>query len=375
MKIKQYILLIILIGLSSTDVGALHGYALKRLLTPYKIGNQTLPRIFAAHRENDQSLLFSPSKKSYAQTRLFSLRSMMPTTQNYDRPGYWQQVKESSWGRWIRNLLTAGAGTAFYTIIQSRKNNALAEENPETSAELEFKKFEAKFAPPEEIKELLNNNKEIISKKNFGTITGTNGTPVVIIKGGDIRRIINAERLRRCIEENNLRLLAVAKKYYHEGKVFAEKIDAVRPDDQQLFTLEQIQQLTLLAEKTGYRDWDRNIIIDKQTGKIVFIDTEDDSFLSGMYQIIDETTPMNCKAQYALSLYILGPMMDQEAQQWLINHVEHLMSSPEGLAEDTPLPYSTKYDSPDINMEKVLEQFRKIERERHKQWVQSISEK
>lgn len=102
-------------------------------------------------------------------------------------------------------------------------------------------------------------------------------------KGNDIRRIINADRMRACIAQYKLNRLHVPYKYlvkkedgYH---VYAERI--INHDPKEPLSLQVVQQLTTLVEKTGYIDLHPgNIFFDEQ-GDVYLIDTEDRSF--GMF--------------------------------------------------------------------------------------------
>lgn len=99
-------------------------------------------------------------------------------------------------------------------------------------------------------------------------------------KGCDIRRVVNADRMRACIKKYNLHRLHVPQKYlvkktdgYH---VYAERITNY-PMVANL-SLETVQQLVTLVEQTGYADFHNGNLFFDEKGDIYFIDTEDRSF-------------------------------------------------------------------------------------------------
>ncbi len=191
--------------------------------------------------------------------------------------------------------------------------------------------------------------------------------PDVWIKGSNIRRIINAERLSNCINEHNLDLLGVAPKCLEEigGRwwVFAEHIES---GDDIKISLKLIQQLVVLAEQTGYMDWrnpqtnENNWLWDVVQHKLVCIDTENQSFLRGNLRKI--SLPEYCLFNYVYSLLVWYYYMEPAAQQWLYEYLNKLAKIPAALAPvktiDIPLPWNTKYDNADsIDFEKVKTEY------------------
>jgi len=102
-------------------------------------------------------------------------------------------------------------------------------------------------------------------------------------KGNDIRRIINADRMRECICKNKLTHLHVPHKYLVEKKdgfhVYAQKIMSCKQPFP--LSLKTVKQLAILSEETGYADYHSGNLFFDEKGDIYFIDTEDRSF--GMY--------------------------------------------------------------------------------------------
>ena len=195
--------------------------------------------------------------------------------------------------------------------------------------------------------------------------------PGIWIKGAlancalDIPRAINARRLQNCIARHNLYLLGVASKCIGQvngqWRVFAQHINSSSFS----VSLELIQQLVLLAEETGYRDWNNNWIWDSSQRKLICIDTEDNSFIVGKYRGIEgrNDIPNHCIFNYVVSLCIWEDYMVPEAQQWFYKQLYKLSKSPKALAQVTPIDYplawNTKYDDPaeGIDFQKVKAEY------------------
>lgn len=211
----------------------------------------------------------------------------------------------------------------------------------------DFERFVLKFAPPAELRALIEKNKAAIAEKFSGTIRLLPGG--LYLKGTEIERIINAERMRVCIQRYNLDLLDVPKKYVYKignhWRVFSQFVPAHPAPP---MSLKLVQQLAKLAEETGFRDWKLNWRYNSQ-GKLVCIDTEDNSFAIGMYRFKNEGLPQHCKAQFVTSLMTYSKSMTSEAFEWLKNRINTLMNSPEGTTTTPPIYDITTFDDPGIN--------------------------
>ena len=150
----------------------------------------------------------------------------------------------------------------------------------------------------------------------MGSSNGWVGTikelPGIYIKT-DLTRLTNAERMRQCIQDNNLDKLDVAKKYAHkiDGRwvLFAEAVKPKNPQDWESplpLSKEEEAQCDILANKTGYSDWKfsksmeiknpitgqkmanlpitPNWLRDNQ-GKLVCFDTDNIAFIQGMRNV------------------------------------------------------------------------------------------
>lgn len=177
----------------------------------------------------------------------------------------------------------------------------------------ELEKFAQKYAPTTELKKLIDTTKGL-EDKSLAFL----GKPAKYVCKGvrGFDRIINAERLRKIIQKNNLTCLDVAKKYiykvnnkwvtfadYIEGcdywAEFEKKLKGMPKgishrdyfnvpagtdawshfqSERLRLSLQQTQQLAIIAEESGYIDWTWENLIRTPSGKLVFIDTEQGSF-------------------------------------------------------------------------------------------------
>lgn len=212
----------------------------------------------------------------------------------------------------------------------------------------------------------------IISQLSFKDVISNKvqNLPYIMVKGASFDRLVNADRMRRCIEMNNLDRLMVPQKYiYKNGNDWGVAVLKIDICDRPLhFSLADIQQMYILAIETGYRDWKlncnsqeynqyRNYFYDQQ-GMIVCIDTEDLSYQVSGYGI--QYLPFDCKANYASSLLYYKDTMDEDALNWLTAKVEELLKSPDAFTEYLSLPYNTKYDDPSINIPKTREEYQEF---------------
>lgn len=228
----------------------------------------------------------------------------------------------------------------------------------------DFKEFIKLFAPPLNIQETIESDKD----KNFGLLEGRDESANVYAKGFGVSRLFNAERMRNCIEINNFTTLAVPKKWIYKvngsWRVYAEYI----PSGDVTFTLEEIKELVELAEQTGFRDWahflalskeinihmDLNVMVDKRNGKMIIIDTEDKSFKVEGFMYPDESFPKNCKLQSAYNLYMyFNRYMQDDVKKWFQEHIDYLKNSEEGRVIVEPLPWSGQFDDPNFDFEKI----------------------
>lgn len=250
-----------------------------------------------------------------------------------------------------------------------------------------LEQFAQTYAPPMDVIELLEKYKELVLTLDKRGVLKE--IPNFFIKIEDtssrfkaqlLHRVVNAERLRRCIEKYKLHLEVVKKYIYKlegvwvlrdkkairlDGKwiVLAEKVNFKR---QRLsLSLQEVQHLALLAEKTLYRDWGfarvvnggaqysgNNWVRNEKTGKLICIDTEDRSFEQG------EGRNLSGKPLGVVFGYLSDDLVDKcdcdyASRRWLRKYKKSKKNVPAGLS----LNHSTLYDSPDLDFEEVKRQW------------------
>lgn len=251
----------------------------------------------------------------------------------------------------------------------------------------EFEKFIQQYAPPQDIIELLEKHKELVLEIEDRAVLQE--IPNFFIKVSDFRygasrlihRVINAERLRRCIKKHGLNKLEVVKKYIYRltgmwvlrrgtlkrlaGKwlVLAEKVNFKQQKLQ--VSLQECKQLAFLAEKTLYHDWGvaraidggkiysgNNWVRNERTGKLICIDTEDRSFEAG-----NDVNISGCRLELVLK-YLAKEIIENcecsfKTRHWLRKHKRHNGK----LVLGDSLNLSSEYDAPGLNFEEVKRQW------------------
>lgn len=222
-----------------------------------------------------------------------------------------------------------------------------------------LEKFAKTYAPPNHIVTFIEQNKTTILNLQYQNGNSAFGKmsecPEIYFKGIGIERLINAERMRSCIERYKLTNLDVAKKYVYclNGYwiVIAQTIEpATQPSN---ITLSEFKQLYELAKRTGYWDWNwedgYNWIRDTQ-GRLVCCDTEDDSFCKE-------------KSSRAWVYHYLYDQMWKKTELFgpgVLSYAEKQKKKLIGLQEYvTPLQMNTQYDDPEIDFEEVKKLVRK----------------
>jgi len=226
--------------------------------------------------------------------------------------------------------------------------------------EAEFNKFVEKHQAPTDLQELLEKNKHNISEaKQKFFIDGK-----VFYKKDDFARIHNADRMRRCMDEYQLDCLDVASKYafqcgsesFKEWVVIAKEVKSISNEIQ--FTLKETQQLFILAETMGFRDWYSNFCRDTE-GKIVFFDTEDNSFAAAADVDHYKDLPNYCKIQYVNSLIsILKESMEPDALKWFDENMLKLRDSSNSTTEENYNDLMSKFTDPEIDFKKVRRHYK-----------------
>ncbi|MFZ5954648.1 MAG: hypothetical protein ACOYT8_06155 [Candidatus Dependentiae bacterium] len=135
----------------------------------------------------------------------------------------------------------------------------------------------------------------------------------------NVDRLKGAEILNRCIQENNLDLIAIPKQWVFQNYVVAEKIEGTHDD---VITLKKAQQLWTIVEKTHYIDLKPANLIHCANGKIAIIDTELRSFKLNVDldnpKISPNDTIADIKLKALFKLYANN--LDNDAQEFLDNN-------------------------------------------------------
>ncbi len=220
---------------------------------------------------------------------------------------------------------------------------------------IEFEKFQKKYSAPQDLKELIEKNADSIVLNGYVHLMIPLGNPSkYITKGGygALDRLINAERMRNYLRNHNLTCIEVPHKYFCQVNnklvVFARFIEQDQKPSK--LTLQEIQQLTTLAEETGYTDWHAGNIIRATNGKLVIIDTENDSFRPTILGYPSR------KLDYTYRITRLHGAMTPQALEWCAKRIEYLKSNPEGMSLIIPMKDNTQWDDPNINIPKAIDE-------------------
>lgn len=188
-------------------------------------------------------------------------------------------------------------------------------------------------------------------------LTDIKNSTKYVMKSG-IDRVINAQRAKKCIEQNGWDLLSVADKCLACKKrdciVIATRVHA---QSVPVFSFDEVKQLVAFTEATGYQDWgvlikngySANVLRDISSGKLVFIDTEDKSF-----EVFFAETKFDCVEMFLGSMRHL---MTPDAIRWVEERLKYLKDHDE---EVVILPRNSIYDPADMSFLKVKEEAERL---------------
>lgn len=241
--------------------------------------------------------------------------------------------------------------------LWSRMSATLYSEAPEVaaagqtqSAPKSFREqFLERYAPPESLCRLLEQHKDKIKlHANFYEKKGVFSIPEVpnYFFKLDIRRFINAERARKCINKHGLFCLGVAQKYVYEldGKLIVLVEEVKRHAILPRLTLPEVQQFVQFIEETGYVDLSQENLIYNTHGKFVFVDMEDQSFLDEEKSFIfDDYGPKSGAIQWFFDGYKETMFLD--AQNWVLARIQALRDNPDfNKFDQGTIVTSTRFD-------------------------------
>lgn len=205
-----------------------------------------------------------------------------------------------------------------------------------------LRRFLKKHAPPPAICKIIEEKKDLIEGLSK---TRIDQLPGFFIKNEEISRIINATRMQSFISKDHLHCLYVPNKYVYKVnnvvKVFVEYIEP--GDSSQPLSLQEVQQLAMFVEKTGYGDFGfnhSNVIRDKYN-RLVFIDTEDNSFFDNGFSDL-----------YYWLVNLRFQEMTVEAATWVEDHNNAYHQSDQALDYQV-LSQNSEFDDYEIDYEIV----------------------
>ncbi len=168
--------------------------------------------------------------------------------------------------------------------------------------------------------------------------------PEFFIKDEKIGRLINAERMRRVIENNNLIYLDVPQKYIYKSlnkiKILADTIEA---SDLGHLSLQEVKAIVTFIEKTGYHDWhSANILRNIKTNKLTLIDTENNAFVKNKEELGCFYREDSDGIFFLFENYML-PAMQENALSWFKTYlIERKVE--DVLSNFKPLPVNQEHD-------------------------------
>jgi len=186
------------------------------------------------------------------------------------------------------------------------------------------------------------------------------------LKGDQIDRIINAERMKSVIEQEKLDLLEVphkclAKKSDGDYEVLSKKIERQNPENNEL-SLVEVQQLFEVSQITGFIDWSSSNVMRSLSGKIAFCDLEDGSFMSRDLKKIK--SQLSDAFSWSFLTGYMTPVFrfNDDVKKWIINKHKELESSFfTGNKSVRALKINRSYDKK-IDFEKVKQELADLKR-------------
>jgi len=172
-----------------------------------------------------------------------------------------------------------------------------------------------------------------------------------------VSRVINAHRLKRCIEQHNLDRLSVPEKYVYVTSIglpvllaqvvnythySSDDIDSIRDEktqDSKILNLssEEVSQLHTFIKETGYHDWHYgNLVRSKDNGKLYIIDTEHSAFLEREFMEHSDFLYSNPDDDFSYNTCVgvffdvVGWDVQQNAEPLLKKMDQELTNIPEG---------------------------------------------
>lgn len=244
----------------------------------------------------------------------------------------------------------------FSALVESKETKETIER--QSSEEFfvykkDFEKFVKKYSPPDELKLLIEKYKDevLALPQELGVVSNI---PGYIVKNKGIKaicRVINAERMRSCMQKLGITLFDVPKKYLYkiDGQwyTFAELVEHQK-DEKDEMSLEQVKQAALILNQTGFSDFfgfNRH----RNRGRLVFIDTENNSF-----GLSDPDLNAIDLYKYHYVRQLKSFKKTPKAEQWLEEYLKKLSTEK---TEDPNICFNENFDH-DINFSNVKKYWR-----------------
>jgi hypothetical protein len=216
----------------------------------------------------------------------------------------------------------------------------------------EFGKFTEMFTPPANVLATI-----ILAPRwpYTGCIKGKDNNPTIYVKEDDpIGRIINNERIKQCIEKNNLTYtITTVKKYFYEGCSIAIAIEPDISEADKYISYKEIKDLQTFQEQIGYLDiHPGNLKKCKRTGKWVPIDTEDNSFAGSA--LLSDRSQQECIKELYTFIY---PNISHKSRRSFEKYQKKSAKNKNWTTPKNFLAESKRFDPPGIDFEKVKKEY------------------
>lgn len=179
-----------------------------------------------------------------------------------------------------------------------------------------FQKFVEKYSPPVDVIKEWVQNEYFIYQDSQSSIKKYQPNKF-LVKDCSISRIINAERLRKYIQEKKYTWIDVPKKYiFLAGNKWLVMADEIKTKGDDCYTMpfEQFKELFDIVVTTGYRDfYNRNVEIELNDEKIYFIDTEDQAFAPSEFDGNKLLEYIDHLEEYSIDM---NTALSQEGVEW-----------------------------------------------------------
>lgn len=180
----------------------------------------------------------------------------------------------------------------------------------------------------------------------------------------DLSRILNANLLKKYIEEKKFKYVDVPKKYIffagNKWKVMSQSIKNFDFKEKYTADKKQIEELLDIICKFGYWDFlGHNIVLDAESKKLFFIDTEDNAFLAAKIPD-DEKRKIFSNAIYDIKNHLAqaldettNQLLDDTAKNNYRNCFENPLSLPKNAVRIASVLHYKAFEVPEVTLETI----------------------